>query len=137
MSQRGFAYLFVLAAICVLSIGLVAATDVWQATAHRQRVEQLEWVGAQYAQAIGSYVESTPGQGKTYPARIEDLLEDRRFATPRRHLREAYRNPTTRDGQWEIIFGADLRMHGVRAVVPWQPEQRAREWTYQQRATGL
>ena len=130
MRQRGFTYLWVLVAIAVLGIGLVAASEVWQPTARRQRLEQLEWAGTQYTKAIGAYVESTPGIGKNYPEHIDELLEDRRFAVPRRHLRQFYGNPVALDGHWELIMGSDLRIHGVRARLPWDPGLPAREWIY-------
>jgi type II secretory pathway pseudopilin PulG len=65
--QRGFTYLGVLLAIALLGIGLVAAAEVWTTTAKRQRIEQLDWVGQQYVQAIGGYYESSPGRAKVFP----------------------------------------------------------------------
>jgi hypothetical protein len=61
---------------------------------------------------------------------MDELLEDRRFATPRRHLRDLYLNPVSSDGRWELVVGPDLRIHGVRARLPWDAEQVLREWTY-------
>jgi type II secretory pathway pseudopilin PulG len=53
--QRGFTYLWVLVAIAVLGIGLVAASEVWQTTARRQQLEQLDWAGTQYMRAVGTH----------------------------------------------------------------------------------
>jgi type II secretory pathway pseudopilin PulG len=69
--QSGFTRLGVLLAIALIGIGLTAASEVWSTTAKRQRMEQLEWVGQQYVQAIGSYYEASP-RGKAYPRSLED-----------------------------------------------------------------
>ncbi|MGM9491325.1 type II secretion system protein [Ideonella sp. YS5] len=117
-AQRGFTYLGLLLAIALLGIGMVAASEVWVTTARRQRMEQLEWVGQQYVQAIGSYYENSPGQVKTYPTALEDLLEDRRFAFTRRHLRQFYANPFSGVADWELVRAAGGGIRGVRVAVP-------------------
>ncbi len=114
-AQRGFTYLGVLLAIALLGIGLVAAAEVWTTTAKRQRVEQLDWVGQQYVQAIGSYYESSPGRAKVFPKALEDLLEDRRMPFVRRHLRQLYANPLSGKSDWELIEAPGLGIRGVRA----------------------
>lgn len=114
-SQRGFTYLGLLLGVAVLSIGLTAASEVWVATARHQKLQQLEWVGEQYAKAIASYYEtSTPG-GRFYPRRLEDLLEDGRTLGVRRHLRKIYPNPLSGRPDWELVRSSD---GGIRAVRP-------------------
>jgi type II secretory pathway pseudopilin PulG len=113
--QRGFTYLGVLLAIALLGIGLVAAAEVWTTTARRQRLEQLDWVGQQYVQAIGSYYESSPGRVKVFPKSLEDLLEDRRAPFVRRHLRQLYVSPLSGKLDWELIEAPGLGIRGVRA----------------------
>jgi len=116
--QRGFTYLGVLIAIAILGIGLQAASEVWVKTARHEKLEELNWTGKQFTQAIGSYYLSTPGGAWTYPLSLDDLLEDRRFATTRRHLRTIYANPFTGKADWELVMGSDGRLHGVRTTVP-------------------
>ena len=130
LKQRGFTYLWVLVAVAILGIGLVGASDVWQTTVRRQKLEQLDWAGRQYAQAIGSYVESSPGLAKSYPGTLADLVEDRRGAVLKRHLRQLYPNPLSADGQWEVIVGTDTFVHGVRVRLPWAPDGSGKEWVY-------
>lgn len=63
-----------------------------------------------------SYYLSTLGAAWIYPSNLEDLLEDRQFATTRRHLRTIYANPFSGKPDWELVKGVDGRVHGVRAV---------------------
>jgi type II secretory pathway pseudopilin PulG len=125
--QRGFTYLGVLLAIALLGIGMTAASEVWVTTARRQRMEQLGWVGQQYVQAIGSYYESSPGRVKAYPKTLEELLEDKRYAFVRRHLRQVYVNPFSGAVDWELIRAPD---GGIRGIVPAGPKEGAKEFVY-------
>jgi type II secretory pathway pseudopilin PulG len=133
-AQRGFTYLGLLLAIAVLGLALVAASEVWVTTAKRQRLVELEWVGSQYVQAIGSYYESSPGGAKRFPKSIDDLLEDRRVPYARRHLRQAYVNPLTGKNDWELIVAPGGGFVGVRARESTNSEQgevaAAREFLY-------
>lgn len=117
-AQRGFTYLGVLLAMALLGIGMAAASEVWVTTARRQRMEQLEWAGQQYALAIGSYYDSSPGQVKAYPEAVQDLLQDKRFAFTRRHLRQVYVNPFSGVADWEPVLAPGGGIRGVRVVVP-------------------
>ena len=130
--QRGFTYLGLLLAIALLGIGLTAASEVWSTVARRQRMAQLEWVGQQYAQAIGSYYESTPGIVKAYPTQLEDLLEDRRVLFVRRHVRQLYPNPLTGQIDWQPINSPTGGVRGVRVPVSDVGDERAaaREFVY-------
>jgi type II secretory pathway pseudopilin PulG len=116
-AQRGFTYLGVLLAIALLGVGMIAASELWVTTARRQRMEQLEWVGQQYVQAIGSYYENSPGRAKAYPKALDDLLEDRRFVFARRHLRQLYVNPFSGAADWELVLAPGGGIRGVRIAV--------------------
>lgn len=107
----------VLLAVAVIGIGLTVASEVWTTVARRHRLEQLEFVGQQFTQAIGSYYESTPGPIKKYPNSLQDLLEDRRNAFVRRHLRQVYVNPFSGVADWEPISASSGGLVGVRSRV--------------------
>jgi len=130
-AQGGFTYLWVLVAIAVLGIGLLAVSEVWVTSARRQKLVELEWIGAQFTQAIGSYYQSTPGAAKVYPLTLQDLLEDRRYVTVRRHLRTVYANPFTGKPDWEQVLAADGRIRGVRVALPVEGISSVREFVYQ------
>ena len=128
--QRGFTYLALLLAIAVLGIGLAAASEVWVTTARRQKLEQLDWIGAQFTQAIGSYYAASPGSVKVYPQSLEELLEDKRYLTVRRHLRAVYPNPFTGKPDWELIVGSGGRVRGVRARISTDSGVEVREFVH-------
>jgi type II secretory pathway pseudopilin PulG len=131
-AQRGFTYLGLLLAIALMGLGLTGASEVWSTVARRQRVEQLEWVGQQYVQAIGSYYESSPGRVKAYPKTLQDLVEDRRVVFVRRHLRQVYVNPVGGAADWELVRAPDGGIRGVAARVPSaaQGDAALREFSY-------
>lgn len=128
--EYGFTYLGVLLMIAVIGIGLAAASEVWVTSARRQKMVELEWIGDQFKQAIGSYYEASPGSVKMYPASLQALIEDRRYLTMRRHLRRIYVNPFTGKVDWELITGVDGQVHGVRASVPLEPRSMSKEFVY-------
>jgi type II secretory pathway pseudopilin PulG len=117
-AARGFTYLGVLIAIALIGVGLTAASEVWVTTAHRQKLAQLDWVGAQFVRAIGSYRDASPGSVKANPKTLADLLEDRRYLTMRRHLREIYRDPFTGSTSWTLIADPRGGVVGVVAKIP-------------------
>lgn len=130
-AQGGFTYLWVLVAIAVLGIGLLAVSEVWATSARRQKLVELQWIGAQFTQAIGSYYQSTPGAAKVYPKTLQDLIEDRRYVTVRRHLRTVYANPFTGKPDWELVVAGDGRVRGIRVTVPGENGTSVKEFAYQ------
>ncbi len=102
--QGGFTYIGLLLLIAIGGIGLAAVGQVWHTESQREREKELLFVGEQYARAIGSYYESTPGAVKQYPASLEELLEDRRVPVVRRYLRKLYRDPVTGEADWVLIL---------------------------------
>jgi type II secretory pathway pseudopilin PulG len=61
----------------------------------REKEKQLLFAGQQYREAIASYYNRTPGAVKRYPGSLAELLEDKRFPVPQRHLRRLYPDPVT------------------------------------------
>ena len=112
-SLAGFTYLGVLMAIALVSIGLMAVSEVWVSTAQREKLAQLDWAGQQYQRAIASYYHASPNLVKTYPPSLEALLEDHRFPTIRRHLRTLYPNPFTGRVDWQPIVAVGGGVQGV------------------------
>ena len=116
--ERGYTYVWVLLAVALLSMGLVAVAEVWAASARRERLQQLEWVGQQYVRAIQSYHGATPLGKASYPKSIDELVEDNRAGVTRRHLRQAYRNPFSGEVDFQWVRAADGGIRGVQCRVP-------------------
>lgn len=114
--MAGLTYLGVLLAVALIGLGLGAAAEVWSTVAQRQRMAQLDFVGRQFVQAIGSYYESAPDGIRRYPGSLDDLLQDRRFPGTRRHLRRVYLNPLTGKADWELLTARGGGVGGVAAV---------------------
>lgn len=110
----GFTYLAVLFAIVVMGVVLAGAGQVWSTAAKRERERELLFIGNQFRQAIGRYYESSPG-AKQYPAKLEELLEDRRFPKPQRYLRKMYVDPMTGRAEWGLVKAGD-RITGVYSL---------------------
>lgn len=98
----GFTYLALLFAIAVMGVVMAGAGQVWHAAAKREKERELLFVGNQFREAIGRYYESSPG-AKQFPAKLEDLVEDKRFPKSKRHLRKVYVDPVTGTRQWGLV----------------------------------
>src|SRR5512132_4179287 len=111
--QHGFTYLGVLFLLVLLGLGLAGTGEAWSVASRRLREKELLWVGNQYARAIRSYYLQSPG-ARQFPSQLEDLVEDRRFPEPRRHLRQLYADPISRE-RFDIVLSEDGRIGGVRS----------------------
>ena len=132
-SARGFTYLGVLLALALVGIGLLAVSEVWVTSAHRQRRAQLDWIGRQFEQAIGSYYESSPGGVRSYPKSLDQLLLDPRYPTARRHLRQIYADPFAGSMDWSMLRLPDGGIKAVCVEIPavegWSSERLAFGYT--------
>jgi type II secretory pathway pseudopilin PulG len=92
--------------LIVLALTALAAVQTGQRLAdarQRENEDELLFVGEQYRQAIQSYWRQSPGAVRTWPARLEDLLEDTRFQEKRRHLRRLYTDPMSPETAWGLV----------------------------------
>lgn len=122
--QGGFTYLGVMFVIVLMGIGLAGAGQFWSLTSQRDKEAQLIWVGSQYVRALRAYHARSPGR-KTWPLTLEELLEDRRFPTPVRHLRQPYRDPLAPESAWELIRNAEGRIVGLHSQAAGVPLKQA------------
>ncbi len=112
--QTGFSYIGVMVTLVIAAIGLQGAAIVWQQQTQRHNEAALLETGEAYRLAIGRYYESTVEPVKQYPVRLEELLEDKRFPVPKRHLRKLYPDPFfVKQGMTLII--KDGRIIGVQS----------------------
>lgn len=101
--QRGMTYLGLLFAIALAGIGLAASGSLWFLESRREKEKELLFVGEEFRRAIGSYYQLRPSGTHQYPESLEELLLDRRFPMPVRHLRRLYRDPLSQSADWELI----------------------------------
>jgi len=122
--SAGFTYVWVLAAIVILSIGLAAVGPLWADQSRRERERELVRIGTLYAEAIARYRASSPGSLKQYPLSLEQLLADTRFAGTVRYLRKLYPDPLDPARPWGTVLDADGGIRGVFSRGAEQPLRR-------------
>jgi type II secretory pathway pseudopilin PulG len=104
-AQRGFTYLLLLFVLTLGGVALAALGEREQTRQQREREAELRFRGEAIAAALGRYAEATPVGHLPLPQRLEDLLADRRFPKPQRHLRQLYVDPFTGQPDWELVMG--------------------------------
>jgi|tagenome__1003787_1003787.scaffolds.fasta_scaffold20932589_2 type II secretory pathway pseudopilin PulG len=103
--QRGFTYLGLMIIVAVMGMALAAFGTIYSQSAQRDKEAELLFVGEQFRDAIAHYYKTGPGG--QYPKKLEDLVEDKRFPMPVRHLRRVYRDPITGSTQWGVVETPD------------------------------
>lgn len=108
-AQRGMLVIGVLALIALSALTAVQAGPRWIDARQRANEEELLFVGEQYRLAIESYWRETPNAIHKMPTSIDDLILDKRFPFPKRHLRKEFRDPLAPEqGLAEIRDGGAL-----------------------------
>ena len=115
VSQDGFTYLILLFSIAILGIGLATTGVIWSTESRLAKERELEFIGQEFVRAIESYYNATPGEVKTYPPTLEDLVSDTRFLFTKRHLRKIYANPFTNKADWNLINNPQGGITGLEA----------------------
>lgn len=121
--ETGFTYVIVMLTVAVAA---VVATRALEGSAAAQRAiseAELLYVGALYRDAIRSYHDKSPGVVPEYPASLDDLLEDKRMSTLRRHLRKPLRDPITGSLKWGEVR-VDGRIVGVYSLSDRRPQKQ-------------
>jgi type II secretory pathway pseudopilin PulG len=123
--QRGFSYVGLLIAVALLGVGLASAGELWRTAAKREREQELLFAGREFRNAIASYYSANGAGPPRYPRSFEELLEDRRGAVQRRHLRRIYADPMTRKADWALIEAPGGGFAGVHSVSLERPMKTA------------
>ena len=118
----GFTYVGLLIAIVILGFGLAEVGIIWRTQAQREREQELLAIGHEFTRAITSYYSSGPHQ---FPLAIADLLDDKRFAEPKHHLRKLYVDPMTGKADWTIISAPLQGISGVASSSQLEPIKKA------------
>jgi type II secretory pathway pseudopilin PulG len=96
-NQRGYAMAALLVSIGVMTLMMSVLMPVWRHQAQREKEAELVFRGEQYARAINLYTRKMGGAN--YPPTL-DILVQQRF------LRKKYKDPMTKDGEFEVITAA-------------------------------
>jgi type II secretory pathway pseudopilin PulG len=119
--QRGLMLLALLIVLLFSSVLALAAAEVWATARQREREAELLFVGQQYRQALRQYYFAAPNAAsRTLPASLADLLEDKRYPLPVRHLRRLYADPVTGGTDWGLVKRGDLIV-GVHSLSDAKP----------------
>jgi type II secretory pathway pseudopilin PulG len=124
VKEKGFTYVWIMFAVAVLGVTVAAAGQAWRTEARREKEKELMFVGDQFAQAIGSYYEESPGM-KRYPDSLEKLLQDKRYPTIKRHLRKIFTDPMTGNSEWGLVTQQGVGIIGVHSLSTRKPLKRA------------
>jgi type II secretory pathway pseudopilin PulG len=114
-AQRGFTYLWLLFILAAGAAGLAAIGQRASIAVQRDREAELIFRGREIAHAIAAYWAATPGDIKSLPMSLQDLLEDRRGPQTTRHLRRVYSDPFTGQPDWVLVTTDDGRISGVHS----------------------
>jgi type II secretory pathway pseudopilin PulG len=123
---RGFTYFGLLLLVALLSSTLALAGVIWHAEMQREREHELLFAGDQILRAIQRFREKTPaGQRARFPESLDELIDDRRWPTTRRHLRRIYVEPMTGSKDWAVVKAPDGGVMGVHSRSKAVPMKRA------------
>lgn len=120
-AARGYAYLYLLFLLVLLSIATTAAATVQYYETRRQEEQELLRIGREFRAALISYRSSRPE--RVFPRSIDELLADTRSA-PMRHLRRRYFDPITRSQEWGLLTQAG-QIVGVHSLSDRKPLKQA------------
>ena len=122
MRARGFTYVGLLLLVAMSSAALAAAGSLWSIDARREKEADLLFIGEQFTDAIAAFRERTPaGQMQRFPRSLDELVEDKRWPTTRRHLRQIYVDPMTASREWGLVkdpAGGILGVHSLSNATP-------------------
>jgi type II secretory pathway pseudopilin PulG len=107
--QKGFTYLGFLIFVALSGAGLAAFGELASFAGQREKEAELLFRGNQYREGIASYYRKE----QRYPQSLEQLLEDKRYPMPVRHLRKPYIDPMTGEANWGLIEAPGGGVMGV------------------------
>jgi type II secretory pathway pseudopilin PulG len=114
--EAGFTLIAALIAVAVIGVWLAATSEIWSQSRQRSREQELLFVGGEFRQAIALYYQRTPGAAKQYPAKLDDLLLDKRYPTVQRYLRKLYPDPMTGKAEWGLVPAPGGGVMGVYSL---------------------
>ncbi len=93
-----------LVALNILAVLLTVAMPLWKTAVQREKEAELIWRGSQYARAIALFQRK---YANAYPPNLDILLNER-------FLRKKYKDPVTKDGEFQLVYFATPSSDGRR-----------------------
>ncbi len=109
--SRGFTYVGMLIFVALAGAGMAAFGELASHAAQREKEAELLFRGNAYRAAVESYYRKE----QRYPQSLEQLLEDKRFPMPVRHLRRLYADPMTGAPDWALVEAPGGGFMGVHS----------------------
>jgi type II secretory pathway pseudopilin PulG len=106
--------------VAVMGAGMAAFGQLASDAMQREKEAELLFRGNQYRLAIESYYR----KGQAYPKTLAELLQDKRYPMPVRHLRRLYRDPMTGE-DWALVEAPGGGIMGVYSASDAAPFQSA------------
>ena len=97
----------------VMAVLLLVAMPVWKTAVKREKEAELVWRASQYARAVALFQRK---YANAYPPNLDILLNER-------FLRKKYKDPTTKDGEFQLIYAGDQPNRPGQTPQPNQPNQ--------------
>jgi type II secretory pathway pseudopilin PulG len=95
-----------LVALNILAVLLSVAMPLWKTAVQRDKEAELIWRGSQYARAIALFQRK---YANAYPPNLDILLNER-------FLRKKYKDPVTKDGEFQLVYFATPSSDGRQNV---------------------
>jgi type II secretory pathway pseudopilin PulG len=118
--QQGFLLIGLLVALALLTLGGTLVAQRMSDQRQQEKELELLFIGEQFRAAILSYWKDSPSGAHSWPVRLDDLIEDRRFPVPRRHLRQIYADPISGSRSWGLV-NQGAALVGVYSEAPGLP----------------
>ena len=115
--SKGFTYVGFLIFLAVAGLGLASFGEIASHAAQREKEAELLFRGNQFREGIASYYKKE----QRYPQSLEQLLEDKRYPMPVRHLRKLYRDPMSGEADWALVEAPGGGVMGVHSKSPEAP----------------
>ena len=86
-----------LVGMSIMAVVMAMVLPVWKTAAKREKESELVWRGGQYVRAVALFRRK---YANAYPPNLDILLNER-------FLRKKYKDPLTKDGEFQLIYSAD------------------------------
>ena len=96
-----------------MAVLLTMAMPVWKTVVKREKETELIWRGEQYVRAVELFKRK---YANAYPPNLDILLNER-------FLRKKYKDPMTKDGEFQLVYAANQAAPGVPGAVGRAPQQ--------------